>query len=222
MNAVTLSATQAEPEAWPAVSGLSDEAQELDAGPIWRCLEVWAGARFAVRLVTYEVEGPGTWAIPLVPATLVDAERYASGWQPVQLVPHPDRPGWRLGDGLYRIVAEVGAAPPPVAVEAYRRLAEYLAQRDNVALAGATSVSAGLDGATEAIQRPAAWVARALHYSGAADVLRPIRRVRRWGCCRSSSARPSRWRCDPREPATPLRSWPRARRGSPASPAWRS
>lgn len=176
MIAVTLSAVEAEPEAWPAVSGLSDEAQDLDAGPIWRRLEVWAGARFAVRMVTYEVEGPGTWAIPLVPATLVDAERYASGWQSVQLEPHPDRPAYRLGDGLYRIVAEAGAAPPPAAVEAFRRLAEYLVQSE--AVPGATSVSHGLDGATEAVQRPAAWVARAIHYSGAADVLRPIRRCR--------------------------------------------
>ena len=176
MIAITLTAHEAEPESWPAVSGLSHAAAALDPGPVWRRLEVWAGARFAVRMATWEVEGPGTWAIPLVPATLVDAERYASGWQPVDLVPHPDRPAWRLGDGLYRIVAEVGAAPPPVALEAFRRLAEYLVQSE--AVPGATSVSQGLDGATEAIQRPASWVARALHYSGAADVLRPIRRCR--------------------------------------------
>ena len=180
MIAETLTAHEAEPEAWPAVSGLSDKAAALDPGPIWRRLEAWSEARFAVRIVTYEVEGPGTWAIPMVPATLVDAERYASGWQPVDLVPHPERPGWRLGDGLYRITAEVGAAPPPVAVEAFRRLAEYLA--DDRFPVGVTIAQESIGGpagnASQHMHRPAAWVARAIHYSGAADVLRPIRRAR--------------------------------------------
>lgn len=176
MIAETLSAVEAEPEAWPAVSGLSDAAQALDAGPLWRRLEAWSGARFAVRLVTFKVQGPGVWAVPFEPATLTAAEVYRSGWVAVDLVPHPDRPGWRLGEGLHRIVAEVGAAPPPVALEAFRRLAEYLVQRE--AVPGATQISSSVDGATDSIQRPAAWVAKAVHFSGAADVLRPIKRVR--------------------------------------------
>ena len=180
MIAETLTAHEAEPEAWPAVSGLSDKAAALDAGPIWRRLEVWAAVRFAVRLVTFKVEGPGTWAVPFEPATLVEAERFASGWQVVQLDPHPERPGWRLEAGLYRIKAEVGGAPPPVALEAFRRLAEYLA--DDRFPAGVTIQQESIGGpagtASQHMHRPAAWMGRAVHYSGAADVLRPIRRAR--------------------------------------------
>ncbi len=70
----------------------------------------------------------------------------------------------------------MGGGDVPAAVkEAYRRLAEYLA--DEPDRSGVSSYSANLGGAIEeSYQRNSAWVARAMDLSGAADLLRPYKR----------------------------------------------
>jgi hypothetical protein len=90
---------------------------------------------------------------------------------------HGLRVGLRWSVSVHRLC--VGGGTVPAAVnEAYRRLAEYLASTDD-APAGASDYSAGLgSGAiTESFSRAPTWVARALINSGAADLLRPYRRL---------------------------------------------
>ncbi len=70
----------------------------------------------------------------------------------------------------------MGGGEVPAAVsEAFRRLAEYLA--DATDRAGVSSYSVNMGGAIEeSYQRNPAWVARAMELSGAADLLRPYKR----------------------------------------------
>lgn len=78
--------------------------------------------------------------------------------------------------GPYRFTATVGGGDVPAAVsEAFRRLAEYLA--DDPERSGASSYSVNMGGAIEeSFNRNPAWIARALDLSGAADLLRPYKR----------------------------------------------
>ena len=77
-------------------------------------------------------------------------------------------------EGPYRITASVGDGDVPAAVlEAFRRLAEYMAE--DAGKAGATSEKTDVGPITIEVQRSAAWVARAMINSGAADLLRPYR-----------------------------------------------
>lgn len=77
--------------------------------------------------------------------------------------------------GPYRVRATLGAgAAPLAALEAYRRLAEYLAAQDP---GPATRYSIEVGALTEASLRPADWAAKAIFQSGAADLLRPYRRL---------------------------------------------
>ena len=82
-------------------------------------------------------------------------------------------------DAVHRILAtDIVAAydhPPAAVSEAFRRLAEYMA--DDTDRAGVSSYSVNMGGAIqESYQRSAAHAARALQNSGAADLLRPYRR----------------------------------------------
>jgi hypothetical protein len=68
-----------------------------------------------------------------------------------------------------------GDVPAPV-LAAFARLAEYSADTDE--RAGATDYSVNLGGAIqESYRRYPSWLARAMQYSGAADLLRPYRRA---------------------------------------------
>ncbi|WP_241524153.1 hypothetical protein [Oceaniglobus indicus] len=96
-------------------------------------------------------------------------------WVPMTLLDGP------LGiclpyDATYRITAQVGAGPVPAPVaEAFRRLAECLA--DDPGTAGASSTSVEIGPIREELERNPAWVAKAMQYSGAGDLLRNYRRA---------------------------------------------
>lgn len=182
--AETLKQTEAPPAAYPAApSGLSAAAAALAPEAIWQRIESWVTARWSSRVVTWLVEGPGEWTPPLSPATLTTAEVWAgSEWSEVVLQPAPD--GFCLpAEGPYRITAAVGSGPAPaVALEAFRRLAEYSADIGAYGSwkgpAGATASDMNLgEGLSHSVDRPATWAARALINSGAADLMRPYRRA---------------------------------------------
>lgn len=166
------------PEAYPPQpENLLTDESELDAGFIWQRIESWVTTRWSARQVTWVVEGPGEWTPRLSPATVTQAEIWmtGNGWQTVALEPAPT--GYALPSfGPYRIIAMVGDGSVPAAVnEAYRRLAEYLAGADR--WSGVTSDVQEVGEIKINTERSHTWLSRAMSYSGAADLLRPYRRL---------------------------------------------
>jgi len=174
-----LQENEATPATYPASpSGLSDPASWIDAEIIWERIEAYTRTRYTAREVVWTVEGGEgeNWTPPLSPIASHTAEKWESGaWVLTAL---PDGPvGLCLpSDGVFKVTAQVGDGTPPKAVtEAFRRLAEYMA--DDTDRAGVSSYSVNMGGAIqESYQRNAAHAARALQNSGAADMLRPYRR----------------------------------------------
>jgi hypothetical protein len=170
---------EAVPAAYPtAPAGLSTAAAALDADMIWARIESYTAHRFSERAVTWTIAAGAAdeWELPLAPLVSQTAERWTgTAWEtatsdagPVGLfLPSAD---------TFRITAQVGAGPVPAPVsEAFRRLAEYLA--DDPGTAGASSTSVAIGPIQEELTRNPAWVARAMQYSGAGDLLRPYRRA---------------------------------------------
>ena len=165
----------------PAPDGLSDAALALDADMIWQRIEQWVAHRWSERTATWLVHGPGEWVPPLTPATITDVEVWrhevsGAGYVAATAPPSPFG-GLEFSEpGPWRITAIVGAAPvPPAAQEAFRRLAEYSAAEAGVVAASQVSRTEG--DLTESYSRNAAWMAKAMQNSGAADLLRPYRRA---------------------------------------------
>ncbi len=185
MMATTLRQSELVPAAWPSPpADLSTGAAAIEPAVIWLRLESWIAYRFAERDVEWIVSGPGSWSPPLMPATVTDAYDWdGDAWQACTLPAGPL--GYELPFGHFKIEATVGGGDVPAPVmEAYRRLAEYSAEigvRFNAMqdAPGASSYSANIGGdLQESFTRPSAWAARALHLSGASDLLRPYRRAR--------------------------------------------
>lgn len=149
----------------------------LTGDTIWQRIEAYTAHRWTPRGVIWLVEGPGEWTPRLTPATITLTERWgAAAWQPVDLRPAP-LGGFDLdAHGPYRITATVGGGDVPQAVhQAFRRLGEYMAAAQDTAGAAKVDRQEGELGIT--IERNPAWLARAMQYSGAADLLRPYRRA---------------------------------------------
>jgi len=178
--AMTVEFSEDVPATWPdAPDGLTPAAAALDAGPIWMRLEAWCGVRWSARPATALVEGSGTWKPPVAPFT-VDAVSIWNGedWQSYPQMMSPF--GGLIFDreGAWRVTGTVGddTVPAPPIQEAYRRLAEYLA--DNMPkVSGSSSVKLDVSTVSVEVQRQPTWLARAIHNSGAADLLRPYRRL---------------------------------------------
>ncbi|WP_428927870.1 hypothetical protein [Marinibacterium sp. SX1] len=177
--ATTIKETEAVPSAYPDLpDGLSNAALFVNSFAIWQRIESYCRVRWTARTVTWVVEGQGDWQPPLSPATVSIVEVWDAddGW--VATSPGASPLGGYCFDGCgpYQVTAEVGGGDVPAAVsEAYRRLAEYLA--DEPDRAGVSSYSVNMGGAIEeSYQRSPTWSARALELSGAADLLRPYKR----------------------------------------------
>lgn len=167
------------PAAYPdAPAGLSTAAAALDADMIWARIEDYTAHRWTVREVVWTLTGDGgdQFNPRLVPVVSRVASVWTGeAWEAVTLLDGP------LGvclphGGTYRITAQVGAGDVPAPVsEAFRRLAEYLA--DDPGTAGASSTSVEIGPIKESLNRNPAWLARAMQYSGAGDLLRNYRRA---------------------------------------------
>lgn len=163
-----LSETEGAPASYPALPGTFT----TPAATVWSRLEGWIRRRWNERTVTWVVAGPGTWTPRLQPATVDTAERWdGDTWQTVTLQAGPI--GYELDAATYRVTCTVGSTdtPPDVVLTAAGRLAGYLDQAGADPLPGHTNVQDG----DFTYTRPAGWAARSLHYSGAADLLRPYR-----------------------------------------------
>lgn len=143
----------------------------------WRRIEAWVSRRWSPRQVLWTARGPGMFRAPLGPVDEISAERWADGWAPASLEPDPE--GWRLDGGTWRLTATVGFgdAPPAEVLEASDRLAAYLAEGAGVGVPGASSYGVNLGQLGENFRRSPQWQARAMEWSGAADLLRPYRRA---------------------------------------------
>jgi hypothetical protein len=176
--AVTIKQTEAAPEGWPdAPDNLSTAAAALSADMIWQRIEAYTAYRYTARTVTWIVEGPGGWQPPLAPATVSTVEIWQDdAWAAVTLSPSPLGGYCLPGCGPYRFTASVGGGDVPANVlEAFRRLAEYMAAKPGKAGARQESVAAG--SITISSTRDPAWLANAMQNSGAADLLRGLRNV---------------------------------------------
>lgn len=163
------------PKSYPdKPSDLSETAADLDADALWARIEAYTSQRWGEREVVWIVEGPGEWSPRLQPATVDQAERWEDGWQTVELEEGPL--GYVLESATYRVTATVGTSenPPAEVLEAYRRLAEYLADQAFIGRV-ATSGTRDVGGLSVTSERPQAWQAKALQHSGAADLLRRYR-----------------------------------------------
>jgi len=172
-----LKQTEETPASYPNTpSGLSDAAMLLNHAALWQRIEGHVAHRWTARQVEWTVRGPGEFIPPLGPVGGMSAEVWdGTAWNAASVPAAPL--GYRLElEGPYRISATVGAGPVPAAVfEAFRRLAEYLAETDE--RPGAVRYSAQLSSTIqESFERYPTWQARALQYSGAADLLRRYRR----------------------------------------------
>jgi hypothetical protein len=168
MTVETLQETEGEPSSYPALPG----SFTVDLAAVWRRLEGWIRHRWNERTVTWIVAGPGAWEPRLQPATVDTAERWdGSAWQSVTLQAGPI--GYELEAATYRVVCTVCSTdtPPEIVQEAGKRLAEYLDQAGGDPLQGHSSVTDG----DYSFDRPAGWAARAIHLSGAGDLLRAYR-----------------------------------------------
>lgn len=178
MTATTLSEDEAQPVAYPDVRHwdgplhvhTSDETW-VQYQATWQRIEWWVNTRWSERAVTYVVEGPGEWTARLEPFSIVTSEVWCNdSWQTAELRPSP-LGGVILPDaGPYRITGTAGSdtSPPEAAKEAWRRLHEYLLATANLKY----HESAANEGVATG------WAAREMQLSGAADLLRPWRRLR--------------------------------------------
>lgn len=176
--AVTLKQTESVPEAWPdSPEGLSTDAAAIDAALIWQRIEAYVAWRGSSRDVEWIVEGEGEWCPPLKPATIATTEIWSDdAWQAVELRPTPLGGYCLQGCGPYRISGTVGdddADVPALILEAFRRLAEYMAALGFEDV-GKRSESVPDIWQGEYDNRARA---RALQDSGAADLLRTFRRA---------------------------------------------
>lgn len=151
--------------------------------PYWRRIELFINQRWTPRQCAWKVRGPGNWTPHLTPISNITIDVWDETthvWNATTLNPSP-LGGYEIPNrGTYRIRATVGDTSDPVpepVVMAYIRLKAYYEDaKSQDSVVGATSQSLNLGGEIEeTIQRSPTWQAKALFFSGCADLLRQYR-----------------------------------------------
>lgn len=171
-----LSQTEGLPASYPTVTGLSTEAQALDASALWQRIESYIRHRWNTRTVTWIVDGCGAWIPTLDPYTIDGVKLWDGDSYEATTLPATPLGLYFEDYGTYEITATVGdtATPPEGVLEAFRRLAEYTA--DGVKFNRASGdYAVNIGPIQENISRHQNFMARAIQHSGAADLLRAYR-----------------------------------------------
>ena len=179
---------EAEPSEYPDLIPF-DEEDSLDLDTIspdralWLRLESYICHRWTVRQCVWTVKAPGCWEPHLSPVSNVTVDQWDDTlhvWESATPDPSPLGGYVFSGSKVYRITADVGANAGPVpqlVIDAYLRLAAYMENTADVP-SGVTNFSQKIgDGIDESTERSPNWIARALQYSGCADLLRQYRMI---------------------------------------------
>ncbi len=182
MTVAILSEVEGLPAEYPVTPvGTNADALEGDLFAIWQRIEAWIAHRFATRSLEVVVEGPGDWEPRLTPVTFSTIEKWTEGaWQAVILGASPLGGFVLPGIGPYRFTGTAGddSIPPWAVQEAFRRLANYWVAEAESANSGASVIDESFhDIYSRRVERAPAWLARSMSNSGAADLLRPYRRL---------------------------------------------
>lgn len=176
--ATTLKITESAPAAYPTIAtGLASPTTAFLAA-VWQRMESFIGWRWGSRSCTFIIEGPGVWASPLQPVTAVASVEFwnaGDAWEAA--TPRSDPLGGYCFDGgVYRVTATIGdtATPPGAVQEAFIRLANYLDEMNGREL---SLQSTTIEGVGSFEFNAPNMAARAMQYSGAADLLRPWRNL---------------------------------------------
>lgn len=167
------------PESYPETPAglLSDAAAAVDAEMIWQRIEEYIAHRWTERQAIWTVRGPGQFEPDLTPATITATEIWdGTAWITASLDASFMGGVVLAGEGPYRFTATVGAGTVPAGVwEAFRRLAEYFAERPRHQGAGRFTSETGP--LKTDFDRSPKWIAQAMQLSGAGDLLRSYRRA---------------------------------------------
>lgn len=188
MDVEVLKFEEAEPATYPDLIAIDQDGAQDTIKPephIWQRIEDHISGRWIARQCVWTVQGPGDWRPHLTPVSNVTVDQWddtTKTWSSVIADPTPIGGFYLPRSCVYRINCTVGDtqdAVPQALVEAYQRLRAYAleAQASSVP-AGASSHSLKLgDGIDESIDRSPTYLAKAMQYSGAGDLLRNYRRV---------------------------------------------
>jgi hypothetical protein len=174
--ATTLQILESPPAAYPDIPGLPDT---IDAATVWARLEGWIAHRWGERDCVFISEGPGDWRPPLQPFSTLTIEIWEAGDWVSAVIPPSPLGGYCLESiGPFRFTGTLGADddPPAIVLEAAWRLGAYLATvaaRDFENIVVTKETSDEVDSFEYGSPNVAA---RAMQYSGAADLLRRFRR----------------------------------------------
>lgn len=163
--------TEEQPSTRP--EGFEDES-------VWRRIEQYIRWRWQSRPVQWTVHGTGLFVPALRPLEVVTVQRWSTleGGEWRHVTPCCAPFGVELpGSGFFRVAGIAGddTPTPDDVLEAYERLRDYIAGIKDEGHVGATTISDGVPGVSQTVRRPAAAMARALEYSGAADILKAYR-----------------------------------------------
>lgn len=169
--------TEAEPATYSAApAGLSANVPPNEV--VWSRIEQFIAHRWAARSATWIVEGWGDFLPTLTPVTISSVQVWSdNAWSAATLQPTPEG-GYICEGEIYHFVGIAGddSIPPVDVLEAYRRLAEYMGEQVEFAAASSFTVSMASQIELQ-VERSPSWLGKALHNSGAADLLRKYRKV---------------------------------------------
>lgn len=174
--ATTIDIQESPPAAFPAIPGL---VETIEPGVVWERLDSWINARWGERDCAFIVEGPSDWRAPLYPFAVATIEIWEAGEWVSAVIPPSPLGGYCLeGVGPFRFAGVLGSvdAPPAIVLEAARRLGAYLAAVASHGFKNAILTKEASDEVDAFEYGAPVNAARALQYSGAADLLRRFRR----------------------------------------------
>lgn len=190
---------EALPESWPVipdaelihVTNPTGQTVRDDLSWVWQRIEAYCRERWTPREVVWLVQGCGQWEPPLSPVRLIQVESWSGEWLPSSAAVSPWGHVGLSGDA-HRITALVGEGNPvpPAVMKAAARMANYLIQQIDGSdpdlwatkmrwIVTPEAVEQVQPARTEeSYERAPDYIAKALQYSGAADLLRPYRRMK--------------------------------------------